>query len=163
MIGWPLWRNSTGGKGSADDCQLIRFIVRKPSLNSDTRKPPFVTVPNRPIFATRASPKPPVGRSQILELEDYKAAVGDLNQTAKSGPPHFGFSDRNGMDSRLIVFMIARPRQVLRSLDAASAESRVSVIRHQLTSANCKVSAFESSIPSRLLAISLLDARRDRP
>jgi len=35
-----------------------------------------------PIFATRASPKPPVGRSQILELEGHKAAVGDLNQTA---------------------------------------------------------------------------------
>jgi len=37
---------------------------------------------NRPNFATRASPKPPVGRSQILELEGHKAAVGDLNQTA---------------------------------------------------------------------------------
>ncbi|OAI20649.1 hypothetical protein A1507_22740 [Methylomonas koyamae] len=36
----------------------------------------------RPIFATRASPKPPVGQSQILELEDYKADVSDLNQSA---------------------------------------------------------------------------------
>jgi len=39
-------------------------------------------VRKRSISATRASPKPPVSRSQILELEGHKAAVGDLNQTA---------------------------------------------------------------------------------
>jgi hypothetical protein len=43
---------------------------------------------------------------------------------AISWPSRFGFSDRSGMDSRLIVFIIARPELVLRSLDAALAESR---------------------------------------
>lgn len=41
-----------------------------------------LTVKLRPIFVTRASPKPPVGRHQILELEDYKGVVGDLTQSA---------------------------------------------------------------------------------
>lgn len=38
----------------------------------------------QPIFDIRAFQKSPVGRSQILELEDYKADVSDLNQSANS-------------------------------------------------------------------------------
>jgi hypothetical protein len=37
------------GSGSADDRLLIRFIAGKLTLNSDSRKRPFVTVPNRPL------------------------------------------------------------------------------------------------------------------
>ncbi|MBS3955228.1 MAG: hypothetical protein KGZ88_19945, partial [Methylomicrobium sp.] len=40
----------------------------------------------RPIFDTRASPNRPFGRSHILGLKDYKAAVGDLNQSANNCP-----------------------------------------------------------------------------
>jgi hypothetical protein len=44
----------------------------------------FLIGSTRPIFATRASPKLPFGRSQILGLKGYKAAIGDLNQTANN-------------------------------------------------------------------------------
>jgi hypothetical protein len=37
------------------------------------------TVATRPLAVTRVSPNQPVNRSQILELEVYKAVVGDIN------------------------------------------------------------------------------------
>jgi len=40
-----------GGNGSGVDRPLIRFIAGKLTLNSDSRKLPFVTVPNRPKSA----------------------------------------------------------------------------------------------------------------
>lgn len=49
----------------------------------------------RPIFVTRASPKRPVGQSQILNLEDCKADVGDLNLSAIFLPFADGQNQRN--------------------------------------------------------------------
>lgn len=80
----PLWRKSYDGFGSvglSDERPLsgVRIQWQLSGDESEER-----TVNTRPIFVGRPSPKRPFRQIWILESAGYIAAVGDLNQPAKS-------------------------------------------------------------------------------